>query len=196
MWDAVDASNPRHATFGFRETALAARPASRTATSAPADNRCMEPHAAGSVASLNRLALQATIHCLTGCAIGEVSGLVISTIAGLAVLPSILLAIVLSFIFGYGLTMRPLLASGMAFRPAFRAAVVSDTVSLVTMEAMDNLVVLVVPGAMTAGLFDVLFWGSLGLSLLVAFVVALPVNRWLVGRGLGHAVIHGNALTH
>jgi hypothetical protein len=156
----------------------------------------MEPHAAGSATTLNRVALQATVHCLTGCAIGEVSGLVISTIAGLAVLPSILLAIVLSFIFGYGLTMRPLLGSGMPFGRAMRAAVASDTVSLVTMEAMDNVVVLVVPGAMTAGLFDVLFWGSLGLSLVVAFVVALPVNRWLVGRGLGHALVHGNAPGH
>jgi uncharacterized protein DUF4396 len=140
-------------------------------------------------ASLNRLALQATVHCLTGCAIGEVSGLVISTIVGLDVLPSIVLAIVLAFGFGYGLTIRPLLGSGMAFRPAFRIAIASDTVSLVTMEAMDNLVVLAVPGAMAAGLLDVLFWGSLGLSLVVAFVVALPVNRWLVGRGLGHALV-------
>jgi hypothetical protein len=141
--------------------------------------------------SLTSLAFQATVHCLTGCAVGEVSGLVMSTLAGLDVLPSIVLAIVLSFVFGYGLTMRPLLGSGMTFRRAFRIAVASDTISLVTMETMDNLVVLAVPGAMTAGLLDLLFWASLGVSLIVAFVVALPVNRWLIARGLGHAVLHG-----
>ena len=139
--------------------------------------------------SLNRTAFDATVHCLTGCAIGEVSGLVISSLLGLAVLPSIVLAIVLAFVFGYGLTMRPLLGSGMAFRPAFRIAIASDTISLTTMEVMDNAVVLAVPGAMAAGLLDPLFWGSLVVSLAVAFVVALPVNRWLIARGLGHAVV-------
>ena len=148
----------------------------------------MEAQSAGPD-SLNRTALDATIHGLTGCAIGEVSGLVISSLLNLAVLPAIVLSIALSFVFGYGLTMRPLLGSGLPFRRAFRIAVASDTVSLVTMEAMDNLVVVAVPGAMTAGLTDFLFWGSLGLSLVVAFVVALPVNRWLIRRGLGHAVV-------
>jgi len=140
-------------------------------------------------ADLNRVALQATTHCLTGCAIGEVGGLVVSSLLNLAVAPSIVLSIVLSFVFGYGLTMRPLLGSGMALGRAFRIAIASDTVSLVAMEATDNAIVLAVPGAMTAGLLDLLFWGSLALSLAIAFVVALPVNRWLVARGLGHAVI-------
>jgi len=141
--------------------------------------------------SLNRTALQATIHCLTGCAIGEVLGLVIATALGWHDLPSVLLAIVLAFGFGYGLTMRPLLAGGLPFADAVRAAIVGDTVSITTMEIMDTAVVLLIPGAMAAGLFDGLFWGSLGLSLIVAFVVALPVNRWLIGRGLGHAAAHG-----
>jgi hypothetical protein len=140
--------------------------------------------------SLNRTAFDATVHCLTGCAIGEVSGLVISNAIGLAVLPAIVLSIALSFVFGYGLTMRPLLASGLAFPTALRIAFASDTVSLTTMEVTDNGVVLAVPGAMTAGLIDPLFWGSLALSLLLAFLVALPVNRWLVARGQGHAMLH------
>ena len=157
----------------------------------------MAPHPAGP-ANLNRTAFDATVHCLTGCAIGEVSGLVVSSLLNLAVLPAIVLSIALSFVFGYGLTIRPLLGSGLPFRQAFRIAIASDTVSLVTMEAMDNLVVLAVPGAMTAGLTDALFWGSLGLSLVVAFVVALPVNRWLISRGLGHAVVmeHGGHHGH
>jgi len=141
--------------------------------------------------SLNQTALQATLHCLTGCAIGEVLGLVISTALGWHDLPSILLAIVLAFVFGYGLTMRPLLAGGLSFREAVRAAIAGDTVSITTMEIMDNAIVLAVPGAMSAGLLDWLFWGSLALSLVVAFVVTLPVNRWLIARGLGHAAIHG-----
>jgi Domain of unknown function (DUF4396) len=145
-------------------------------------------HSSGS--SLNQTALQATIHCLTGCAIGEVLGLVIATALGWHDLPSILLAIVLAFGFGYGLTMRPLLAGGLRFADAVRAAVVGDTVSITTMEIMDTAVVLLIPGAMAAGLFDGLFWGSLALSLVVAFVVALPVNRWLIERGLGHAAAH------
>ena len=139
--------------------------------------------------SLRRTAFDATGHCLTGCAIGEIAGLVVSSLLSLAVLPSIVLSIVLSFVFGYGLTIRPLLGAGMPFGRAFRIAIASDTVSLATMEAMDNLVVVLVPGAMTAGLTDLLFWGSLGASLVVAFVVALPVNYWLIGRGLGHAVV-------
>ena len=140
----------------------------------------------------NRLALQATIHCLTGCAIGEVLGLVISTALGWHDLPSIVLAIVLAFVFGYALTIRQLIAAGIPFRRAARTALVADTVSITVMEIVDNLIVVAVPGAMAAGLIDPLFWGSLALSLAVAFVAALPVNRWLVGRGLGHAVMHDN----
>jgi hypothetical protein len=146
-------------------------------------------HAAASD-SLNRTAFQATVHCLTGCGIGEVLGLVLSTALGWHDLPSILLAIVLAFIFGYGLTIRPLLAGGLPFRSAARTALAADTVSIVVMEVMDNAIVIAVPGAMAAGLTDGLFWGSLVLSLAVAFVVAFPVNRWLIARGLGHAVVH------
>ena len=141
---------------------------------------------------LNRTAFQATVHCLTGCGIGEVLGLVISTALGWHDLPSVVLAIVLAFVFGYGLTIRPLLAGGLPFGTAVRAALAADTVSIVVMEVMDNLIVLAVPGAMAAGLTDGLFWGSLVLSLAVAFVVAFPVNRWLIARGLGHATLHGH----
>jgi hypothetical protein len=143
-------------------------------------------------ASLNRLAFDATVHCLTGCAIGEVLGLVIATALALHDLPSIVLAIVLAFVFGYGLTIRPLLSSGMAFRDAARVAFAADTVSISVMEITDNAIVVAVPGAMAAGLTDALFWGSLVLSLAVAFVVAWPVNRWLISRGLGHAVVHAH----
>jgi hypothetical protein len=141
--------------------------------------------------SLTRTAFQATVHCLTGCAIGEILGLVLSTALGWHDLPSIVLAIVLAFVFGYGLTIRPLLSGGLPFRAALRTAFAADTVSIVVMEIMDNAIVLAVPGAMAAGLLDGLFWGSLILSLAVAFVVALPVNRWLIARGMGHAVVHG-----
>src|SRR5215210_4529270 len=140
--------------------------------------------------SLNRTAFQATVHCLTGCAIGEVLGLVIATALGWHDVPSILLAIVLAFIFGYGLTMRPLIGAGLPFRTAVRTAFAADTVSIAVMEVTDNAIVIAVPGAMAAGLADSLFWGSLVLSLAVAFVVAYPVNRWLIARGLGHAVVH------
>jgi hypothetical protein len=148
-----------------------------------------ETHAA-TTPSLNRLAFQATVHCLTGCAIGEVLGLVIATALGWHDLPSILLAIVLAFVFGYALTIRLLLARGVPFRRAARTALAADTVSIVVMEIVDNLIVVAIPGAMAAGLLDALFWGSLAFSLLVAFVVALPVNRWLIARGRGHAVVH------
>jgi uncharacterized protein DUF4396 len=144
------------------------------------------------VNSLNRTAFAATIHCLTGCAIGEVLGLVIATMLNLHDIPSILLAIVLAFVFGYGLTMRPLVQRGLAFREAVRVALAADTVSIVVMEIMDNLIVLLIPGAMAAGLLDGLFWESLLASLVVAFVVAYPVNRWLIARGLGHAVVHAH----
>jgi len=142
--------------------------------------------------SRNRTAFDATVHCLTGCAIGEVLGLVIGTAIGLHDLASILLAVVLSFVFGYALTMRPLLASGLPFRTAARTAVAAVTLSIAVMEIVDNLIVLLIPGAMAAGLLDPLFWGSLVVSLVVAFLVAFPVNVWLIGRGRGHAVIHNH----
>jgi hypothetical protein len=144
-----------------------------------------------SAQSLNRTAVSATIHCLTGCAIGEVLGLVIATALGWHDIPSIALAVVLAFFFGYALTVGPLLRGGLSFRQAVRLALIGDTVSIVVMEVTDNAIVLAIPGAMDAALVDVLFWGSLALSLAIAFVVALPVNRWLIARGLGHAAVHG-----
>ena len=141
--------------------------------------------------SLNRIAFQATVHCLTGCAIGEVLGLVIGTALGWDDLPTIVLAIVLAFLFGYGLTIYPLLRSGLPFRAALTAAFAADTISITVMEVVDNAIVLAVPGAMDAGLTSSLFWGSLVLALAIAFVVTLPVNRSLISRGRGHATIHG-----
>lgn len=146
--------------------------------------------------SMARLAFSATTHCLTGCAIGEVLGLVIATALGWHDLPSILLAVVLAFVFGYGLTLRPLLAGGMAFAQAARLAFAADTLSIVVMEIVDNTIILVIPGAMDAGLVSVLFWGSLVVALAIAFVVAFPVNLWLIRRGRGHAVVHGAHSTH
>jgi Domain of unknown function (DUF4396) len=141
--------------------------------------------------SLNRLAARATTHCLTGCAIGEVLGLVIGTALALGVIASIALAIGLAFVFGYALTMLPLLQAGVALRAALGLALAADTVSITVMEIVDNGVILVVPGAMDAGLDSFLFWGSLAVALAVAWVVTFPVNRWLIGRGRGHAVVHG-----
>jgi hypothetical protein len=142
--------------------------------------------------STNRFALSATVDCLTGCAIGEILGLVIATALGWSDLPSIVLAIVLAFAFGYALTIRPLVASGMPIRSAGRLAVASDTLSIVTMEIVDTAIVLAIPGAMAAGLLDSLFWASLTVALLIAGLVAYPVNRWLIARGQGHALVHGH----
>ena len=140
--------------------------------------------------SLNRTAFQATVHCLTGCAIGEVLGLVIATALGWDDLASIALAIALAFVFGYALTIGPLMRGGLSFKQAVRAALVGDTLSITTMEIVDNAIILIIPGAMAAGLIDPLFWVSLLVSLAIAFVVTLPVNRWLIARGLGHAAVH------
>ena len=139
--------------------------------------------------SLNRLAVSATTHCLTGCAIGEVLGLVLATWWGWAVLPSIGLAIVLAFVAAYALTMRPLLGAGLPVRRALRVALAADTLSIIVMETVDNAVILAIPSAMEAGLTDPLFWGSLALGLGIAWVVAFPVNRWLLSRGQGHALV-------
>ena len=138
-----------------------------------------------------RLALDATRHCLTGCAIGEVLGLLISGALGLAMEPAMLAGIGLAFAFGYSFTFVPLLRSGMAVAEALRITLAADTISIVVMEAVDNLVVLLVPGAMEAGLGSVLFWASLAVGFAVAFVVTFPVNRWLIVRGRGHALAHG-----
>jgi hypothetical protein len=142
-------------------------------------------------ASLNRLAFQATTHCLTGCAIGEVAGMVIATALGWGAFASIVLSVILAFFFGYALTMRPLLASGLALGRATRLALSADTVSITVMEFTDNAILLVIPAAMTAQLNEPLFWGSLALSLAIAGLVAFPINRWMIGRGQGHAVVHG-----
>ena len=140
--------------------------------------------------SLNRTAFSATLHCLTGCAIGEVLGIVIGTALGWSTVATIALAIVLAFFFGYGLTMLPLLRSGIALGAALPLAFASDTLSITVMEIVDNLIIVVIPGAMDAGLGSLLFWGSLAFALAVAFVAAFPVNRYLISRGKGHAVVH------
>ena len=140
--------------------------------------------------SLNRLSLSATLHCLTGCAIGEVLGLVIGTALGWGNVATIALAVALAFFFGYSLTMLPLLRSGLALGAAIPLALAADTLSITVMEIVDNAVMLVVPGAMEAGLASPLFWGSLAFALAVAFVAAFPVNRYLIARGRGHAVVH------
>jgi hypothetical protein len=141
---------------------------------------------------LNRLALSATVHCLTGCAIGEVLGMVLSTWWGLGDVPSILLAVALAFLFGYGFTSLPLLRSGMSLRRVAPLAFASDTASITTMEIVDNLFIVVVPGALAAGLGDALFWWSLAVALLIAGAAAYPLNRWLLARGRGHAVVHAH----
>jgi Domain of unknown function (DUF4396) len=140
--------------------------------------------------SLNALSFSATLHCLTGCAIGEIAGLAIGTALGFSNLGTIILAVVLAFFFGYGLTSLPLLRTGMPLGEVMPIAFASDTLSIATMEIVDNLVVLAVPGAMAAGLDSLLFWGSLAFALVVAGLIAWPVNRWLIARGKGHAVIH------
>ena len=141
--------------------------------------------------SLNRTAWSATLHCLTGCAIGEVAGMVIATALGWGNAPTIVLATVLAFIFGYALTLRPLLRR-MGPAAAARLAFASDTVSIAVMEVVDNGVMLFIPGAMDAALDTALFWGSLALSLAIAAVCAFPINRWLISRGRGHAVVHAH----
>ena len=135
-------------------------------------------------------AAAATLHCLTGCAIGEVLGMVIGTAAGLHNAATVVLSIVLAFVFGYGLTMRGVMRSGLGVRAALKVALAADTVSIALMELLDNAFIVAVPGAMNAGLDSALFWASLAASLLIAFVLTTPVNRWMISRGKGHAVVH------
>ena len=135
-------------------------------------------------------AASATLHCLTGCAIGEVLGMVIGTAAGLHNAATVVLSIALAFVFGYALTMRGVLRAGVTVRQAVSIALAADTVSIAVMELMDNAFILAVPGAMDAGLTSVLFWATLAGSLVVAFILTTPVNRWMIGRGKGHAVVH------
>jgi Domain of unknown function (DUF4396) len=137
-----------------------------------------------------RGAAQATLHCLTGCAIGEVLGMVIGTSIGLHNAGTVVLSIVLAFLFGYALTMRGVLTAGVPFRQAIAVALAADTVSIAVMELVDNGVVLAIPGAMDAGVTSILFWASLAVALLIAFLVTTPVNRWMISRGKGHAAVH------
>ncbi|MCT2544824.1 DUF4396 domain-containing protein [Streptomyces atratus] len=136
------------------------------------------------------MAARATLHCLTGCAIGEILGMVIGTALGWGNMETMVLAIVLAFFFGYSLTLRSILKAGVDFRTALRVAFAADTLSIAVMELIDNGVIALWPGAMDATLADSLFWGALAISLAVAFVVTTPVNKWMIGRGKGHAVVH------
>lgn len=150
-----------------------------------------EPSAHGT-GSLNAVAFSATVHCLTGCAIGEVLGMAIGTAVGLSNFATVALSILLAFLFGYGLTSMPLLRSGMALSAVVPIALASDSISIAIMEVVDNTLMLAIPGAMDAGLGDVRFWGSLALSLAIAGAAAFPANRWLIARGRGHAVVHAH----
>ena len=152
----------------------------------------MTAHGTQIAPSVNRVAFSATAHCLTGCAIGEVLGLIIGTALGWGNWETIALAIVLAFFFGYTLTMLPLLRSGIALTAAIPVALAADTISIAIMEIVDNAIILLIPGAMEAGLASALFWSSLAVALLLAGLVAFPVNRWLIQRGRGHAVVHAH----
>jgi hypothetical protein len=149
-------------------------------------------HAHGESGSLNRIALSATAHCFTGCAIGEVAGMAIGTALGWHVGGTVVLSIALAFFCGYALTSLPLLRSGLTIGAVLPIALASDTASIAIMEIVDNLIMLVIPGAMLAGLGSFLFWGSLALSLAIAFVAAYPVNRYLIAHGRGHACVHAH----
>jgi hypothetical protein len=140
--------------------------------------------------ALTSVAVSATLHCLTGCAIGEIAGMTIGTALGLGNWATVALSVVLAFLFGYSLTSLPLLRAGLALSAVIPIALASDTFSIAVMELVDNLVMLIVPGAMDAGLDSLLFWGALSFSLSVAFVAAVPVNRRLIARGKGHAAVH------
>jgi hypothetical protein len=140
--------------------------------------------------ALDGVALSATLHCLTGCAIGEIVGMIVATALDLSNFASVAISIVLAFVFGYGLTSLPLARAGLALAAIVPIALASDTLSIATMEVVDNAIILVVPGAIDAGLGDVLFWGSLSFALAIAGVFAFPVNRWLLARGKGHTAVH------
>ena len=149
-------------------------------------------HAAHRSGALNQTAFMATVHCLTGCTIGEVLGMVLGTAFGWSNWPTVALAVVLAFIFGYAMTLVPLRRAGMAWGTALGLAFASDTLSMATMELVDNALILVIPGAMDAGLGDPLFWGSLVVAMILAGVAAFPVNRWLIAQGKGHALVHAH----
>lgn len=140
--------------------------------------------------NLTRQAISATLHCLTGCAIGEITGMVLGVALDWPAWITVAVSVVLAFGFGYGLALRPLLIAGLSFGKAIKTALAADTISITVMEITDNVIVVLVPGAMEAGLANSLFWTSLAASLFIAFCVTVPVNRWLIGRGLGHALTH------
>ena len=142
--------------------------------------------------SLTRTAFMATLHCLTGCTIGEMLGMVIGTALGWTNWPTVALAVALAFFFGYGMTLWPLRRASMTWGVALALAFASDTLSMATMEAVDNAIMVAIPGAMDAGLSDPVFWGSLAVSLILAGAAALPVNRWLIARDRGHALVHAH----
>ncbi len=136
------------------------------------------------------MALSATLHCLTGCAIGEVLGMIIGSALGWSAGATVALSIALAFFFGYTLTSLPLLRSGMALAAVVPIALATDTVSIAIMEVVDNAIMLAIPGAMEAGLDSLSFYAALTAALIIAGAAALPVNRWLISRGKGHAVVH------
>lgn len=146
--------------------------------------------------SLNKTAFLATLHCLTGCAIGEVLGMIISSALQWAALPSVALAIILAFVFGYSFSIFPLVRGGLSIKQALSLTLAADTISIAVMEIVDNGVNLLVPGAIHAGLDTLLFWVSMLLALMAAFVFAFPVNRYLIAKGRGHAVVHGHHAHH
>jgi len=140
--------------------------------------------------ALTMVSISATLHCLTGCAIGEIAGMAIGTATGMSNGATIALSIALAFFFGYALTSIPLLRAGLALGAVIPIALAADTLSILTMEIVDNLVMVAIPGALHAGLGDLLFWGSLSFALAIAFLFAVPVNRWLIARGKGHVAVH------
>jgi hypothetical protein len=144
----------------------------------------------GSETSLNRLAASATNHCLTGCLIGEVTGMTIATALGWGDVASIVLAVALAFLFGYALTSLPLFRAGLTFAAIVPIALAADTVSIAIMELIDNATMLLVPGAMEAGLTDLRFWVPLLGGFVIAWPFAFAVNRVMINRGVGHAVVH------
>ncbi len=171
-------------------------PASAPIGGDPAHQGAHPGHAGGPPALLNRLALSATVHCLTGCAIGEVLGMVVGTAFAWGDGATTALAVVLAFGFGYALTVLPLLRAGLAPGAAARLAFASDTASITIMEIVDNAIMFAIPGAMDAGLGEPRFWASLVASLAVAGAAAFPVNRWLIARGRGHAIVHSHHAPH
>ncbi|HEX8762504.1 MAG TPA: DUF4396 domain-containing protein [Candidatus Saccharimonadales bacterium] len=146
--------------------------------------------------SLRSMAIGATLHCLTGCALGEIVGLIVGTVAGLSNSATIVLSIALAFLFGYSLSLLPLRRSGLPLARAMRLVLAADTLSIATMEIIDNAVMLVVPGAMNAGVVNPIFWASMALALSAAFYAALPVNLYLLKHGQGHALMHKHHERH